>query len=149
MKKPDKEQRLRALMKLYHGSVYEARVRGRRVSLRAGRRCPALVALQKACGARTALYITAWNPRGLSRPRAANQAANRRLKAELLRLTSHVWGGRGHSEDDSWSEDSFLALGISLEDSRKLGRKYRQVAMVWVGRTGIPRIVKTAPLLQG
>ncbi|MGE4158380.1 MAG: DUF3293 domain-containing protein [Planctomycetota bacterium] len=91
----------------------------------------------------TALYISAWNPDGQLRSRVSNVRVNKRLERDLHKLTEHVWYGVGRSRDGSWKEESFLALGLSLRDSRRLGRKYRQVAVVWVGRTGIPRLVMT------
>ena len=136
-------ERLSALMEIYRQSVYEARTSGGNVALRIGKKSPALERLCRSHGMRSALYITAWNPGGLPRVRAANVRINCELERDLQRLSEHVWYGAGRSRDGSWEEESFLALGISLRDSRRLGRKYRQVAIVWAGRTGVPRIVKT------
>lgn len=128
---------------MYRGSVYEAEVEGTMVRLVPGRPCARIRALLQSRSARTAIYITAWNPMGRSQSRTTNVRVNCKLESDLHKLTKHIWYGAGRSRDGSWEEESFLALGISLRESKRLARKYRQVAIVWVGRTGIPRIVLT------
>ena len=48
--------------------------------------------------------LTAWNPGGVDRDRAANDEAERVLEAELTGAGHTWWAADGRSPDDSWSE---------------------------------------------
>ena len=93
-----------------------------------------------------AAYLTACNPLGQDVgdiENAARQAElGQELKGRSLRVIDGV-GLDGQSEEvQKWpGEASFLVLGLSLEASRALGRKYEQNALIWCGMDAVPQLV--------
>ena len=93
-----------------------------------------------------AAYLTACNPLGQDVgdiENAARQAElGRELKGRSLRVIDGV-GLDGQSEEvQKWpGEASFLVLGLSLEASRALGRKYEQNALIWCSKDAVPQLV--------
>ena len=93
-----------------------------------------------------AAYLTACNPLGQDVgdiENAARQAElGQELKGRSLRVIDGV-GLDGQSEEvQKWpGEASFLVLGLSLEASRALGRKYEQNALIWCGKDAVPQLV--------
>lgn len=77
--------------------------------------------------------------------REANHAVCARLRDELIRLATHleqIVEGEGRDPSEAWAgEKSFLALGLDLETSQVLGRKFGQNAIVWAGADAIPRLI--------
>jgi hypothetical protein len=80
--------------------------------------------------------ITAFNPKGRKAPDGENQAANRRLQADLhqAKLPAQPVQGsyKGHSEK------SFSVPKIGKRKLLTLGRKYDQEKVVWGGNEMIP-----------
>ena len=90
------------------------------------------------CGA----FITAYNPAGTAQPAAMNRRAHQRLKAEIDRRCLACIEGSGVGADGLWpAEKSYFVLGLSSAGARAVGRMFGQDAIVWVGVTGIPRLV--------
>lgn len=117
------------------------------LTLCVGRRHNGLVALMKANRLPSAAVITAWNPASRARSRRRNDAAQAELVAALDRA-GHVhyrsWGHDAQGEDgaDRWpAEDSRVALGPSLDEAARLGRRFGQNAVVWAGLDGLPLLV--------
>jgi len=74
-------------------------------------------------------YITAWNPYSELTSLKINQQRNQELKADLKKYI--IFEGEGVGADPNWvPEQSFLVLGITREDAIKIGRNYRQNAIV-------------------
>ena len=94
-------------------------------------------------GADSALFITAENPFGKKMPSSDNLRALKALQTELKSMGLRLWNGQG--EDPSggtWkAETSFLALGLSLEDSKVLGEKYKQNAVIWADADAVPQLI--------
>lgn len=104
--------------------------------IRIGRRSRELDALLRACGARRAGLVTAWNPLGRRQP----AARNRRLQTGLLAAACRLPGCPGWSGSGIWFEEQRLLLA----DPRRLavlGRRFRQNAMVVLRRDGVARLL--------
>ena len=93
--------------------------------------------------AESALFITAENPFGKKTSSSDNLRALKALQTELKSMGLRLWRGQG--EDPSggtWkAETSFLALGLSLEDSKVLGEKYKQNAVIWADADAVPQLI--------
>lgn len=117
------------------------------LTLCVGRRHRGLVALMKVNRLPCAAVITAWNPASRPRTRARNEAAQAELVAALDRgglVHYRSWGHDAQGEDgaDRWpAEDSRVALGLSLDEATRLGRRFGQNAVVWAGLDGLPLMV--------
>lgn len=113
--------------------------------LRIDRYSAPLSQLFSASGHRCAAFITACNPFSLRRSPEANHAACARLRDALIRHMPHpeeIIEGEGSDPSGVWpGEKSFLALGLDLETSRELGRKFEQNAIVWAGPDAIPGLI--------
>lgn len=118
----------RALYALHSGLV-----------LRIGVRDAGLDRLLEACGATTAAFVTAANPRGEARTRAENEAAMTALRASL----ALAWlPGEGRDSEGRWSaEPSLLVLGMARADAVALGRRLEQNAIVFIERGRAPELV--------
>ena len=82
---------------------------------RVDERSPALDRLLDEHGARSGVFITAWNPRSQPTPRARNEAAQRRLERELRRRDVRFLAHRGTGADPGWEpEQGLLALDLPL-----------------------------------
>lgn len=75
------------------------------------------------------VVLTAWNP-GWERPgRAANEANNRRLEAELDLIGADVWPAVGASQRDDHSEPGFIVWGMTAERGCEIARRFGQFAI--------------------
>lgn len=87
-------------------------------------------------------YLTACNPysdRGDENRNPARQAA---LHAEIEKRGLRCFPGLGKHPTGPWpGEDSFLVLGLSLEDAKALGRQFEQNAIVWCGADAVPKLI--------
>lgn len=110
--------------------------------LKVGQASPALAKLYTTHGCTCAAYVTAYNPNG----QVTNDEDNRRRHSDLLNeLTNrslHFVEGMGRDTQGQWpGEVSCLVLGLSLEDSKKLGHHHEQNALVWCGPDTVPQLV--------
>ncbi len=101
--------------------------------------------LFSASGRRCAAFITACNPFSVPQSRKANHAVCAWLRDELIRHAAHpeqIIEGEGCDPSGAWpGEKSFLALGLDLETSQVLGRKFGQNAIVGAGVDAVPRLI--------
>lgn len=89
-------------------------------------------------------YITAANPESKPFNRAENAARNEALWVDLTKAHDlMVVPGIANGPDD-WREDSYLALGLTLEEGQRLGRKYQQNAILWFTDDAVPELVMLA-----
>ena len=127
-----------ALHTAYAATSYVVWRGGRRVVLRVGVRPPPL----PWGGLRAAVFVTAWNPQGRRRTRAANARAQWRLLAALRAAGVRALPGEGLGDARDWPpERSVLAFGIGAICGAALGRRLRQNAVVAVRRDTPVRIV--------
>lgn len=83
--------------------------------------------------ARSAVFITAWNPFSLRRGKHANEQAHRRLASALRLRGTPFLEGEGCGAGGDWApERSVLALRVARRTAARLGRRFRQNAVVLV-----------------
>lgn len=110
--------------------------------LTVNRYCGSLNRLFKNWEATSAAFITAHNPHSEPLTDKENASRNNKLKADIKKLGFRWIDGVGKNpEGECESEDSFLVLGISLDQAKELGTAYGQNAIVWCGEDTIPRLV--------
>ncbi|HVF36265.1 MAG TPA: DUF3293 domain-containing protein [Candidatus Saccharimonadia bacterium] len=121
-----------ALLRAYLGADYSAGDGARKWLLRIGQ------TPQGEAEADVALaFLTAWNPRSLARGERENTTAMADLRAALERDGARVLDGEGSCPEGTWSEPSFLALGLSPERADAHAARYEQNAIV-TARAGEP-----------
>ncbi len=112
------------------------------VILRVGLRSEELVRLFASSGCTCGAFVTAYNPYGTSQGIEANEAAHARLGTELKALSESVIEGAGTDASGLWPEEkSYFALGVDREAASKLGKRYRQDAVVWAGSDAVPKLI--------
>jgi uncharacterized protein DUF3293 len=105
----------------YAGALISCEIDGRTVRLRGPEVDP--------LPADPLFVLTAWNPGGIDRDRAANEAAERVLEAELTGGGLTWWLADGRSPDDSWSEPGVAVAGFDRDAACALGERYGQLAV--------------------
>lgn len=89
----------------------------------------------------TCAIITAWNPGSVTQTVSQNTRNNRKLEADLRKVSALVLPGSNIDPDNRWpSEESFFAFGIFAENAVQLGRKYGQNAIVWLEKSRQPEL---------
>lgn len=103
---------------------------------------PELAVLLAQTQQRCAVFITAHNPFSEPQSSAENQTANARLRLRLVELTSYLYPAAGTDPRGKWPpEPGYLALGVPLPAARRIGREFRQNAIVWSGANAVPELV--------
>jgi hypothetical protein len=129
-------------IKAYKATHYRAGAGPNAFVLRIGQYSPELSKHYLASGTNSALFITAFNPFGEAQENEANETAHAQLGEALRALVTDVAEGAGADPTEKWDPElSYLALGISAEDARELGRRFKQDAVVWAGEDAIPRLL--------
>ena len=114
------------------------------VVLRVGEPSAALDALMQAEGARTAAFVTAANPHGELRSAEENGVANAALQNFIAAAGyPHFWG-EGRDPQGSWSEPSFLVIGIYRANAEALGQLFEQNAIVFAEMGRPPELILLA-----
>ena len=109
--------------------------------LRIGEPSTVLDELMQSEGATTAAFITAANPRGEQRADAENGAANAALQNFVTTAGyPHYWG-EGRDPFGSWSEPSFLVIGIYRANAEALGQLFEQNAIVFCELGRAPELI--------
>jgi Protein of unknown function (DUF3293) len=121
-----------ALLRAYRRTGYEAGG----IKIHIGRRSAAADHLLLAHGARTAVFITAYNPRSRRMPPEWNQRMQIRLRDAVGRRPVLS----GHSNAGHWSEAHLLVFGDPRPILR-LARHYRQHALVMIRHSQSARLV--------
>ena len=104
--------------------------------------CEGLSKLFQNTGYENACFITAYNPASVELTSDQNQLAQSQLHSDLTQIKTVILDGIGNDPNGLWEgEPSFLILGISLNDAKKIGIKYAQNAFVWCDENCIPELV--------
>jgi hypothetical protein len=112
------------------------------IVLTIGKRSDRLAALFADKGVNCGAFLTAYNPRGALQPEAANQLAHAQLATQLEQLGQEVIAGSGSEKGTDWApEESYFALGLTLEDAKVMGTHFDQDAIVWVGADAKPELI--------
>ena len=96
--------------------------------------------------------LTAYNPQGVEREQARNEADEEQLERELAASGVTFWPANGWSRDASWSEPGVALSGCGRAVACELGRRYGQLAVyeltadtVHVVRCADHEVVRTRP----
>lgn len=104
-----------------------------------------LLRLLRDTGAACAALLTAFNPGSAPRTATENETAQRSLQETL---DSSGWRTIPACNEDPYhqwpTEVSTLALGLPLEDARRIAAQYGQLAFLWSDATGCPRLIETS-----
>jgi hypothetical protein len=101
-----------------------------------------LVDLQRRRGVGGSAYVTACNPGSRLLPRRENATRHAALRRMVKARGWISLEGLGHHPDGGWpGEPSLLLLGPSREEAIALGQKWGQLAILWSGEDGIPRLL--------
>ncbi|TXI89008.1 MAG: DUF3293 domain-containing protein [Cupriavidus sp.] len=110
--------------------------------LRVGEVNLALAALHAAAGVDCSAFITAWNPLSVQQEPARNLALQQSLEHVLQQRGWRWINGVGqHPVNSRPGEESFLMLGVALDDARALGVQFGQNAIVWSGADALPQLI--------
>lgn len=111
-------------------------------SLRVGERSPELQHLYQTTPARTAAFITPYNPLGHLLSAHENLLRLQTLEARLAHLGLTSLRVKGLDPDGKWpEEEGVLVLGISQSEAIDLGREFRQNAILWCDADARVRLV--------
>lgn len=122
------------LIKAYRQAHYVVELPEHRITLHIGQINPDLAKFMVNEGITTAAFLTAFNPYSEELSEGDNEAAQRRLIADLRALNVLAILGEGKDAQGHWpGEPSLLALGISIQDAEILADRYGQNGFVWVG----------------
>ena len=89
----------------------------------------------------TAALITACNPKGIKQGHHENQRAMEDLKFSLNEMKLPFLPALGSDPKGAWKEESYLILGIALDQAENLGRQFQQNAFVWIETGHAPSLV--------
>ena len=125
----------------YRRTTYWVDARPQPIALRVGERSVALDRILARYRMRLWAFITAWNPRS-RRCSAWCNAARQNQLLQALRCGGYRWlPGLGEGDDSRWpAEPSFLVLGTSVLQAKRLARRFNQSAIV-MGRLGGPAVL--------
>ena len=121
------------LASAYLDTIYVFDDENEEIVIRVGKASPDLARLMKKHGVNSAAFLTAFNPYSVPSTTAENISNQNRLIADIHTLGLETISGKGIDPFDVWpSENSVLALGISLQDAECLADQYRQNAFLWI-----------------
>lgn len=107
-----------------------------------GQFCPTLADLFTELCRSTALCITAYNPFGQELGDAQNEVASEELRNVLAELDSPFFPALGKAPDGSWGpEPGYMVFGVTCARAKRLGSRFRQNAIVWVGPSAVPELL--------
>ena len=89
----------------------------------------------------SAAFITAWNPLGRQFTLDENYDRQIELLEDISSQRLNYFVGRGESQTGDWSEDSYLVLGVSLDDATEIAKRHEQNAFVWIPVSGVPELI--------
>ncbi|MFT6433622.1 MAG: hypothetical protein ACJAVI_001664 [Candidatus Azotimanducaceae bacterium] len=93
----------------------------------------------------SAAFVTAWNPRGTQLSLDENYDRQDELLNDIAHRRLNYFVGRGDSPTGDWSEDSYLILGVNLDDALEIANKFDQHALVWIPVSGVPELIICSP----
>ena len=112
------------------------------ITLHVGVASEPLAAIYKTMQVNCCTFITACNPYSQSLKNSVNAERHKVLAHELRQLDMKFIESTGQHPSNHWpGEASFLVWNLSLEDSKKLGIKYEQNAIIWCGTDTVPQMV--------
>lgn len=130
------------LIATYKAAIYQASADTEIITLHIDQYCASLYRLLLKTGHRSAVFITAFNPRSQQQNRRKNLTSNGQLYKTLTQYSHALFNGVSSDPENKWpAEKSFLALGINLKLAKQIGQQFNQNAIVWADVAAIPRLV--------
>jgi hypothetical protein len=141
--------RERELWQAYQQTLFRVFDGDRTVTFRIGEQAPALdQLLERHHGSRWA-HVTAWNPASVPLSTEQNEERQAALIARLEQRGYAVLDGDGVDPAGRWApERTAFVIGISVEEARRLGREFGQIAIVAGEMPSTPRLVACLPCPQ-
>ena len=119
------------LFEAYKNTTYRVYLPHGEIDIRIGVLNPLLKELLLSNNVASWAFITACNPYSVMQNADVNTLLNTQLEDYLLGKRYLFFKGMGVGDDDSWEpETSFMVLNIRKEDAVKLGRQFKQNAIV-------------------
>ena len=82
---------------------------------------------------KSAVILTACNPRSQPLSSQENKAHNNKLYSNLKNNKYIIYKALGQGDDASWpAEESFFIIGLNKADAEKIAVEYGQYAYVWL-----------------
>ena len=123
-------KRKRELEQIYLETTYSVFIEGNQYDIKIGKPLPQVInnlVVQE----KSAVILTAWNPRSQLFPLSENHLRNNQLSSKVAEHKLFESVGRG--DDLSWpAEESFFILGIKQTEVDKLAVEFEQYAYVWL-----------------
>lgn len=111
-------------------------------TIRVGQLGSDLLLIHKRYRVNYSAFVTAWNPYSHLVDNSTNREMQAALGDKLRKRCLHFIEGIGQHPSNKWpGEDSYLVLGLTLEDAKDLGMQLEQNAIVWSGSDGIPQLI--------
>jgi hypothetical protein len=119
------------LFEAYKNTTYRVYLPHGEMDIRIGVMNPLLQELLLSNNVESWAFITAYNPYSVMQNADVNNILNTQLEDYLLGKRYLFFKGMGVGDDDLWEpEASFMVLNIGKEDAIKLGRQFKQNAIV-------------------
>jgi|LakMenEpi03May11_1017334.scaffolds.fasta_scaffold02265_2 hypothetical protein len=119
------------LFEAYKNTTYRVYLPLGEIDIRIGVMNPLLQQLLLSNHVESWAFITAYNPYSVMQNEDVNTLLNTQLERYLLEKQYVFFKGIGVGDDDSWEpEASFMVLNIRKEDAIKLGKQFKQNAIV-------------------
>jgi Protein of unknown function (DUF3293) len=115
---------------------------GKPFAIRIGELSSELKALHQLKQVHSSCFITPCNPESIQLEQAENNQKLSDFRTDKFLQGFELVSGLGKHPTDLWEgEESYLVLGISLQEAKEIGKKYKQNAIVWIGSDAIPELV--------
>ncbi|MEM5431846.1 DUF3293 domain-containing protein [Cupriavidus oxalaticus] len=111
-------------------------------TLQVGEANALLAALHETAGVACSAFLTACNPFSQQLEPPRNLELQEALAESLQQRGLRFIGGIGQHPANGWpGEESFLVLGLALDDAKALGTQLGQNAIVWSGADATPKLL--------
>jgi hypothetical protein len=125
----------------YQNTDYIVLFDEREIVLRINEFSASLNQLHTNFAAQSSAFITAYNPYSKIYSMQENKLRQDQLEKELKLAGFFILAGIGQDPAKQWpGEPAFLIIGISLNDARALGKKYKQNAIVFSQQDAVPKL---------
>lgn len=122
--------RKKELEQHYRETVYSVFIENKQFDIKIEKPLPTIIQ-ELVNKEKSAVILTAWNPRSKITSESENKSRNKKLHSELNNYA--IFKALGQGSDLSWpAEESFLILGINRKEIEGLAVEYEQFAYVWL-----------------
>lgn len=121
------------LVEAYRDALYVIHGEDGDIHLRVGQPSLELISLMERYGAKSAAFLTAFNPHSMLATAEVNVHKHNALVEDIKSLGLESIAGEGADPLNIWpSEPSVLVLGISHQSAELLAGRYGQNAYLWI-----------------